>query len=192
VHEDIEVFLLQFQGDLGSGFRIIGRAHDGGKTGCSAIDKLNATLSEDNVVGRAKPQIVLGGILGLGIEVGLVQIADGLEHLLGKKGGHASIQGRGQVGQPQILGNHLGQQLPALLENFLHVAKFLDLGAKNGIDNGQKIRGIGKGNLLLGTELDQGVLIGLLGHIYDVLGAANSCRTDDLGHRITPYAVLNR
>ena len=58
VHEDVEILLLQLQGDLGGDLLVGRRAHDGGKAWGGAVNKLDAALAEDDVVGRAQPDVV--------------------------------------------------------------------------------------------------------------------------------------
>ena len=54
-HEDIEILLLQLQGDLCRRLCIRRCAHDGCKPRGGPIHKLDAPLSEDKVAGRTKP-----------------------------------------------------------------------------------------------------------------------------------------
>ena len=60
-HEDVEVLLLQLPGDLHRGLVRRGGAGHGGETRGRAIDKLDAALAHDHVVGRAEPDAVCTG-----------------------------------------------------------------------------------------------------------------------------------
>ena len=91
-HEDIQVLLLKFAGDT-RGY-LLGRrgTEDGGETGCGAVNELDAPLSEDDVIGSAQPDVVLGNVFRLGVEIGVFEVTDGLDHLFSPEGGHTGIQ----------------------------------------------------------------------------------------------------
>ena len=68
-HEDVEVLLLELGGDFGGDLLGRSRATDGGKTGGGAVDELDAAFPQDDVIGRAQPDVVIGGVFRLRVEI---------------------------------------------------------------------------------------------------------------------------
>ena len=105
VQEDVEIFFLQLKGNLARHLFVRRGTHNGGKTRGCTVNKLNTTHTENPVIGSAEPDVLIRGILCLGIEIGLIEVADDFIHLFGKKGGHAGVQCRSQVRKPEIICN---------------------------------------------------------------------------------------
>ena len=159
MHKNVEIFFLQLNGDFGSHLLIFRRADNGSEARCCTIDKLNPALTKNDIVCRSKPEIFCCRVLGLGVKIRGIQIANGLKHLLGKIGCHTGIQGRGKVGQPQVFCDNCRQQFATFLEYILHVTKFFHLGSEHGVDDRQKICCVWKGDFLIRAIFFNGFFI---------------------------------
>ena len=71
-HEDVEVLLLQLQGDFCRRLFVRGRAHDSGEARCRAVDELDAPLPEDEVGRGAEPNLAVHGVFSVDVAVGIV------------------------------------------------------------------------------------------------------------------------
>ena len=76
VHKDVEIFLLQLERNLARRLLVGRSAHNCGKTWRCAVNELNAALSEDHVVGSAKPDIVGCRIFRLCVKIRLINVPD--------------------------------------------------------------------------------------------------------------------
>ena len=82
-HEDVEVLFLKFDDQI-LAISGGGGAYNGGEPGRGAVNELDASLPEDDIVGGAQPDVVVCNVFFLGIKIRKFQIADSLDQLFRK------------------------------------------------------------------------------------------------------------
>ena len=176
--EDIEVLLLiildNHLGDLSVG----GSTDDSRETRGRTVDELDAALPEDDVVGRADPDLagINIRILRIDIEIGLPENTQGLFHLIGEDTGHTGIEEGSEVGQMVAALDMRRQQAAGELHRFFEVFQGLALDTGQRVDDRQIVGGIGKPDLGAGVIGLQGLLQLALDLRHDLVTTLNGCK----------------
>jgi hypothetical protein len=117
-----------------------GRADDGGKSGRRAVDELHAALPHDRIVGSTEPDLAGFQVHFFSgqVEVGIIQVAQGLLDFKGEESGHAGIQQGPQVGQMVAALDMGRQQFAGELQGLFHIFEGFDFDTGERIDHRQK------------------------------------------------------
>ena len=147
--ENVEGFLLVFLHDQLGGFGIRGRADDGGETRGRTVDEFHPAFAEDGVVGGAQPDLagLFVDLLGVQVEIRVLQIADRLLNFKGEQGGHAGVQQGPEVWQVVLALEVRRQELAGDLQRLLHVLEGFHLVAGQRVDDRQVVGGVGEADL---------------------------------------------
>ena len=135
-HEDIEGFLLQLAGDLDGDFLGWRRADDGGKAGRRAIHELDAAFAHDYVVGGSEPDAVH--------RVRPDNVLARLDDLAGEKCRGACVQRVAEIGEPDLVGRPLRQELLGAAQDGAHIAQRGHLLAGERVDHREVVGGVGE------------------------------------------------
>ena len=152
-HDALGLIILDYLGHVGG---IVGLAQDHGHAGDVAGDQGHAQGADDGVGNEAD-----AGILGVGIAA--AHILQTLDDLGAHGGGKAGVQRLAQVvliGDQALEHAHAGGQIP----------QSLDLYAGGGVNGGEEVGGVGKGDRGVGAMLGNGVIDGALGEARDGIG----------------------
>ncbi len=167
-HEDVEAPLLELTGDGHGRLDIRGGADDSRKARGRAVDELNSALAQNDIVRGTEPEILH--------RVRPDQVFARLDDLFGEQGGHARVEGRTEIGRPEVLIDLRRQQAANLFHHPFEIGQGLDGSAGHRVDDRQIVARIRK--------LDLRVLALLLDRpIQDVLGLLRNlvCAADRRG-----------
>ena len=176
-HEDVKVLFLKF---LSQVFRLlhgVARAGNGGKPRGRAVHELDATLSQNDVIGGTQPNLSVlhVALFPLEIEVRLFHVANRQFHLFHEQGCHTGIQGRGEIGKRHLLTDRRRKQALGNLKDLFHILQFLNLDPQDPIDNGEIVSGFRESHFLLGPELIQRLMIFRLGTGVNLVRPPDGC-----------------
>ncbi len=144
--ENVQAAALVFFHDHLGGFRIGCRTDDGRKTGGRTVDELDASLTENRVVGRTEPDLAGFDVRFFGVQVKIrfLEISQGFVELECQQGSHTGIQQWSEVGYV-VVALYVGRQQPAgKIQGLFHVLQCFDLQAEQGVNDRQEVGGVGK------------------------------------------------
>ena len=142
--ENIEVFLLIILDNHLGCLRIGARADDCCKTWCAAVNKLNASFPENDIVCRSHPYFS-----GFNIRIFLGQIkirfpenAQSFDNLISENSGHAGIQKRPEIGQMVYAFDMRRKKTAGKFQRFLYILKSFNLHSGKRVNNRKVITGV--------------------------------------------------
>ena len=157
-HEGHDALGLIVLDHLHGVLRILGLTQHHGHAGDIAGDQRHAQRTDDGVGNEADAGLVFVG-------VGTVDVFQSLKNFRADSGSKAGVQRLTQIlliGDQALEHAHAGGQ----------VAQSLDLYAGGSVNGGEKVCGIGEGNLLVCAVLGNGVVYGTFGQSRNGIGTA--------------------
>ncbi len=153
---------------------LVGRCgpHDCCEAWHTAVDELYALESQYGVVGKAEPYPIC--------RIRTVNIFQNFDCLFGKQRCRACVQCVAQVGEPQVLGRHGGQQLVGFLHGQFQIAERLNLLAQQHKHNRQEVCSVRILDLAVLALGFNGLGEGFVSTANELVRTANRSTCDDL------------